>query len=969
MEDFVHTDETTSSRLCFIWGKTPDGDIDTPTILPNLRGKNIVQVSCGGNHSLAISNNGDLYSWGSNANGQLGHNDINQYKLPRGIKTFSLLKACNGDTPVQVSSGIDFTFALSDHGSVYAWGLGVEGQLANGSMSTEDLQNAISHSSSGSNSPSLASSTSSVSSIASASSASVVYHPSLFLSKPSSSSSSTASSANFNDRDNSNSSNCSNDCSTSTAIPILKQTTPKIVSSLASINVLMISCGASHALCLSRQGHVYSWGNNDHGKLGHGEDPLFSIPQQQQQQQQQPSQQPKFITSPKRIKSIEKLTVLSVSCGWAHNMLIDYDSQIYTWGKGSDGQLGNGSKHDIWSPQEIPRVIDQQEQIIQISCGYFHSAFVTFQSKQLYTFGWRMPLGHGTQNVEDQTTPKLVLALSDKNIKQVSCGYSHTLVVTDDGECYSFGQGDYNQLGIPLDSTTDDPTSNFICLTPTRLATLSNYFIESVACGRWHSMAVGVPRSKPTDSSSHCSVGSDLSSSLKPIAIGYQDPYKDIFECLSASYQSFIQYVNVNESNNGSGNDFDKSFFLLQDYIQDDSNSNSNNSNNTNTAYEELNEQKEKEKQQLKQLKQQQEETPRISKPFYDKYLGFLFKSKVPPPQVIPSPNVINEDLVDLLTNKFLPKFEQNRLEAKWKEVWRKGLPTTLRGSIWKKAIGNKLGITRDFFEGLHQLIIDLRNRHKHDLLDNPDFDVDPPETLPKEYINYIKTVNMIKIDLPRTFPTLNLFNSSGPLQEQLCDVLLMYSMWNSEIGYVQGMSYVAAILCLYMDTFDAFTSFTNMLNTHFFTSLYRMDVREIIKHVQVFDILFKLHLPKLFDQFKQLELSTEHFLLEWFMTLFTKLVPFHIVCRLWDCFLIEGESFIYSASIGILRSCRKFIINSNFEETLSIIRMVPHDFKEERLFKSIKAIYIPKNIEKFIISMNQDNYHHNHHNQISSSN
>ncbi|KAF2078186.1 hypothetical protein CYY_000476 [Polysphondylium violaceum] len=965
MEDFVHTDETTSSRLCFIWGKTPDGDIDKPTILSNLRNKNIVQVSCGGNHSLAISNNGDLYSWGSNPNGQLGHSDTNQYKAPKGIKTFSLLKACNGDTPVQVSSGIDFSFALSDHGLVYAWGLGIEGQLANGSMSVEDLSSTISTTcSSGSNSPSLASSTSSISSIASSSSNPVVYHPSLFLSRPSSSTATTAEdSSSGNSSSSSNSCNNSSNNSSNNSTPILKQTTPKIVTSLGSINVLMLSCGASHALCLSKQGHVYSWGNNDHGKLGHGEDPSFS------------PAPPKFITSPKKIKSIERITVLSVSCGWAHSMLIDYNSEIYTWGKGSDGQLGNGHKQDLWSPQEIPRVIDQQEQIIQIACGYFHSAFVTFQSKQLYTFGWRIPLGHGSiDDGEDQTTPKLVKTLVDKNIKQVSCGYSHTLVVTDEGDCYSFGQGDYNQLGIPLDCTSSDPTSNIICLTPTKLKTLSNYFIETVSCGRWHSMAVGVPRSissssslSSIDNTSNDVIGSDLDSDsttttivAKPI--GYQDPHKDIFECLSANYQSFIQYVNENNGNNN-GN-FDKSFFLLQDYIHDDSNSNSSSTNNE----EDIEDKKDKEKQQLQQQQQQQDNdiVPTISKPFYDKYLGFFFKSKVPPPQTtIPNPNV-NEDLVDLLTNKFLPKFDQNRLEAKWKEVWRKGLPISLRASIWKKAIGNKLGINRDFFEGLHQLIVDLRNRHKHDLLANPDFDVDPPDTLPKEYINYIKTVNMIKIDLPRTFPTLNLFNSSGPLQEQLCDVLLMYSMWNSEIGYVQGMSYVAAIFCLYLDTFDAFVAFTNMLNTHFFTSLYRMDVREIIKHVQVFDLLFKQHLPNLFHQFKQLELSTEHFLLEWFMTLFTKLLPFHIVCRIWDCFLIEGESFIYSASIGILRSCRKFITNSNFEETLNIIRSVPHDFKEERLFKSIKAIYIPKNVEKFITSM-QDNYHHNHHNQISS--
>ncbi|KAM9959756.1 hypothetical protein ACTFIR_000852 [Dictyostelium discoideum] len=126
-----------NSKQIFYWGRGVNQGgkhIIEPIEVPELNKKNIVQLSCGSTHTLVLSDSGDLYSWGSsNSSGQLGHGDSkNQYGKPKNIKKFSLIKALSGDSVIQVSTGLDFTFVLTDQVSIYNWGSNIEGQLALG---------------------------------------------------------------------------------------------------------------------------------------------------------------------------------------------------------------------------------------------------------------------------------------------------------------------------------------------------------------------------------------------------------------------------------------------------------------------------------------------------------------------------------------------------------------------------------------------------------------------------------------------------------------------------------------------------------------------------------------------------------------------------------------------------------------------------------------------------------------------
>ncbi|XP_067901927.1 probable E3 ubiquitin-protein ligase HERC3 isoform X2 [Heterodontus francisci] len=107
-----------------------------PQLLRSLNDKNIIQVACGNNHSLALSKDGQIFAWGQNTNGQLGldSKDASQCN-PQCV--MSLI----GMPVVQITAGGEHSFALSLSGAVFGWGRNNHGQL--GLKDTEDRHKPI----------------------------------------------------------------------------------------------------------------------------------------------------------------------------------------------------------------------------------------------------------------------------------------------------------------------------------------------------------------------------------------------------------------------------------------------------------------------------------------------------------------------------------------------------------------------------------------------------------------------------------------------------------------------------------------------------------------------------------------------------------------------------------------------------------------------------------------------------------
>lgn len=65
---------------------------DRPKMIENLQGKHVREIACGSGHSAAITSNGELYTWGQNDRGQLGHGDLHNQTKPRQVS--EIIRAC-----------------------------------------------------------------------------------------------------------------------------------------------------------------------------------------------------------------------------------------------------------------------------------------------------------------------------------------------------------------------------------------------------------------------------------------------------------------------------------------------------------------------------------------------------------------------------------------------------------------------------------------------------------------------------------------------------------------------------------------------------------------------------------------------------------------------------------------------------------------------------------------------------------
>ena len=108
--------------------------LKTPTRLPSLPGgERAIGVAASRYFSLALSANGALWSWGSGGGGKLGHGDEQHQLLPKKIEAFS------GQRVVAVSAGSFHSLTLTADGAVWSWGDASHGRLGHG----EDLSNQL----------------------------------------------------------------------------------------------------------------------------------------------------------------------------------------------------------------------------------------------------------------------------------------------------------------------------------------------------------------------------------------------------------------------------------------------------------------------------------------------------------------------------------------------------------------------------------------------------------------------------------------------------------------------------------------------------------------------------------------------------------------------------------------------------------------------------------------------------------
>ncbi|XP_065602231.1 TBC1 domain family member 12 isoform X2 [Cyrtonyx montezumae] len=292
--------------------------------------------------------------------------------------------------------------------------------------------------------------------------------------------------------------------------------------------------------------------------------------------------------------------------------------------------------------------------------------------------------------------------------------------------------------------------------------------------------------------------------------------------------------------------------------------------------------------------------------------------------------------------NEILPNWEGVRATRRVRELWWQGLPPSVRGKVWSLAVGNELNITPELYE---IFLSRAKERWKSFSETSSENDV---EDASASVADREASLELIKLDISRTFPSLYIFQKGGPYHDLLHSVLGAYTCYRPDVGYVQGMSFIAAVLILNLEEADAFIAFANLLNKPCQLAFFRVDHSMMLKYFAAFEVFFEENLPKLFLHFKSYSLTPDIYLIDWIFTLYSKSLPLDLACRVWDVFCRDGEEFLFRTGLGILRLYEDILLQMDFIHIAQFLTKLPEDITSEKLFSCIAAIQMQNSNKKW---------------------
>ncbi|XP_030257256.1 TBC1 domain family member 12-like isoform X2 [Sparus aurata] len=271
-----------------------------------------------------------------------------------------------------------------------------------------------------------------------------------------------------------------------------------------------------------------------------------------------------------------------------------------------------------------------------------------------------------------------------------------------------------------------------------------------------------------------------------------------------------------------------------------------------------------------------------------------------------------------------LPHWDTMRSSRRARDLWWGGLPPSVRGRVWSLVIGNELNITAELYE-----IFASRAKEKWRSLSETETDDGPDSE---------SSLELVSRDVSRTFPSLCVFQKGGPYHDVLQSILGAYTCYRPDVGYVQGMSFMAAMLVLNMDEVEAFISFSNLINRPCQLAFYRVHHQLMFRYFGAFQMFFEETLPRLFLHFQSSGVTPDLYLMDWILSLYTKPLPLDVACRVWDVFFRDGEEFLFRTALGILRLYQDVLLHMDLISIAQFLSRLPEELLSDRLFSCISA-------------------------------
>ena len=645
-------------------------------------------------------------------------------------------------------------------------------------------------------------------------------------------------------------------------------------------HIMSIACGPDHCSIVCQSGEVFAWGSHADGRLG------LALAKD--------STDHGYISTPQLVSALNRKHIVQVECGGAHTVARTSLGLIYTFGRGRAGRLGHGNEKDQMLPKMVAffKGTKDSSTVEHVACGWGHTVAVT-KDGNIYCFGRGDNGQLGDLDIKDKLVPQQVNddAIASWKAFRVSCGYYHTIVLcksrdqrSDEVAVFSWGLGENGELGTghvlrPIPGRVLFPFNR-----PSSSGREPIEMLDHIACGAYHCLALSKSGKvyvwgKNKDGCLGTGTRENVQTPMKMAAIDKYEVRKVVDAVCSAQFTLLLceQQKRQSIASFGSAGGIGMS-----------SGVDSGGEEGEGRFVETTNDGSDKT---LSMTAKQLEENTRV----WEKTI--------------------------------LPKWEVDPLlldtDKVHKYVYR-GVPPELRARVWQLAIGNHLRITPNLYKLLQENKPVKRDRSAS--LDN---------------------------DLPRTFAELALFGDQGPFHETLKEVLETYVVFRPDLGYVQGMSYIAAVLCLYQpDSFSAFRCLANLIVSEHFFPFFAFDVDNINGYYEVYQAALEGTSKSLGKKFKDLNIEPQLYIFNWFQTVFVRVLPLRVASRVLDCFLIDGSQVLFRVALAVVLLLKPRLKKcDNFEACYALLMQKGDESKsvwselvtEKELFKKVGTVVLSR--------------------------
>ena len=150
-----------------------------------------------------------------------------------------------------------------------------------------------------------------------------------------------------------------------------------------------------------------------------------------------------------------------------------------------------------------------------------------------------------------------------------------------------------------------------------------------------------------------------------------------------------------------------------------------------------------------------------------------------------------------------------------------------------------------------------------------------------------------------------------GEGQTKLFHILAVYAgKVNPEVGYCQGMAFVAAVMLMVMDEEDAFWALVAVMeNKRYLEGYYSQNLARVQVDAEVFSKLVVAQEPALGAHLEQLGIHPLMYVTPWFMCVFTSLPCWDAVMSVWDLIVFKGVKTIMRVGLAIMQSCKEELL------------------------------------------------------------